>query len=87
MMRFYKMGNYSYDKKRILRIQRQPRELIIPLALNWNWKATAARWASLPNDDRGVNLIGAAIILLWEWRNERGAGRGGSDSGDRNEIK
>ena len=26
------MGNYSYDKKRILRIQRQSRELIIPLA-------------------------------------------------------
>ena len=32
MTRFYKMGNYSYDKKRILRIQRQSRELIIPLA-------------------------------------------------------
>ena len=31
-MRFYKMGNYSYDKKRFLRIQRQSRELIIPLA-------------------------------------------------------
>ena len=31
-MRFYKMGNYSYDKKRFLRIQRQSLELIIPLA-------------------------------------------------------
>ena len=31
-MRFYKMGNYSYNKKRILRIQRQSQELIIPLA-------------------------------------------------------
>ena len=26
------MGNYSYDKKRFLRIQRQSLELIIPLA-------------------------------------------------------
>ena len=34
MMRFYKMGNYSYDDKRFLRIQRQSRELIIPLASN-----------------------------------------------------
>ena len=39
-----------------------------------NWKAGHGRAVSLlPNDDRGVNLIGAAIILLWEWRNERGA--------------
>ena len=32
-MIFYEMGNYSYDEKGFLRIQRQSRELIIPLAL------------------------------------------------------
>ena len=32
MIRFYKMGTYSYDKERFLRIQRQSCELIIPLA-------------------------------------------------------
>ena len=41
MMRFYKMGNYSYEKERFLRIQRQSRQLIIPLA----WYVDNEIWA------------------------------------------
>ena len=70
MMRFYKMGNYSYDKKRILRIQRQSRELIIPLAFSFSrylafWTRilqqvpTAAALSAVPK------LLEIQIILTW----------------------
>ena len=70
-MRFYKMGNYSYDKKRILRIQRQSRELIIPLAFSFSrylafWtriqlqqEPTAAALSAVPK------LLEIQIILTW----------------------
>ena len=34
-MVFCKMGNYSYDEERFLRIQKQSHELIISLAFVW----------------------------------------------------
>ena len=77
MMRFHKISNYSYDKKRFLRIQRQSRELIIPLAFSHKTSALG--------DFAGV-IVPKDWLILTYLKGEEAPARvahGGGDEGDR----